>query len=165
MHIVFMIDFNGKYNDFVGVRPNFDDTFNMTQERPDSWKSFITNTQFENNLKRIDDDKKEIDAFCVQNFHAGYIRRIRDIASYIRTRYIYDLNMKNLWEATKSAKAAIMSRNMSHNLGSHVMFYIKQKLQSVSKIVDNKVLDNIIMTFKSISTYKEQKIVSSILKE
>jgi hypothetical protein len=29
-----------------------------------------------------------------------------------------------------------MSRNMSHNLGSHVMFYIKQKLQSVSKIVD-----------------------------
>lgn len=48
-----MIDFNGKYNDFVGVRPNFDDTFNMTQERPDSWKSFITNTQFENNLKRI----------------------------------------------------------------------------------------------------------------
>lgn len=92
----------------------------------------------------VADDKKEIDAFCVQNFHAGYIRRIRDIASYIRTRYIYDLNMKNLWEATKSAKAAIMSRNMSHNLGSHVMFYIKQKLQSVSKIVDNKVLDNII---------------------
>ena len=47
-------------------------------------------------------------------------------------------------ESIKSAKAAIMSRNMSHNLGSHVMFYIKQKLQSVSKIVDNKVLDNII---------------------
>ena len=47
-------------------------------------------------------------------------------------------------ESLKSAKAAIMSRNMSHNLGSHVMFYIKQKLQSVSKIVDNKVLDNII---------------------
>ena len=47
-------------------------------------------------------------------------------------------------ESLKSAKAAIMSRNMSHNLGSHVMFYIKQKLQSVSKIVDNKVLENII---------------------
>lgn len=47
-------------------------------------------------------------------------------------------------ESLKSAKAAIMSRNMSHNLGSHVMFYIKQKLQSVSKIVDSKVLDNII---------------------
>lgn len=47
-------------------------------------------------------------------------------------------------ESIKSAKAAIMSRNMSHNLGSHVMFYIKQKLQSVSKIVNNNVLHNII---------------------
>lgn len=46
--------------------------------------------------------------------------------------------------AIKSAKAAIMSRNMSHNLGSHVMFYIKQKLQSVSKIVDSDVLHNIL---------------------
>lgn len=48
-------------------------------------------------------------------------------------------------ESLKSAKAAIMSRNMSHNLGSHVMFYIKQKLQSVSKIVDSSVLENIIL--------------------
>lgn len=48
-----MITFSGKYSEYVGVRPNFDDTFNMTQERPNSWKSFITNTQFENNLKRI----------------------------------------------------------------------------------------------------------------
>ncbi len=70
--------------------------------------------------------------------------RIRDFVSCIRTRYTHDLYRRNLWEAMKSAKAAIMSRNMSHNLGSHVMFYIKQKLQSVSKIVDNKVLDNII---------------------
>lgn len=92
----------------------------------------------------VADNKEEIDEFCIQDFYGGYIRKIRDIASYLRTRYIFDLIQKNEWEATKSAKAAIMSRNMSHNLGSHVMFYIKQKLQSVSKIVDNKVLDNII---------------------
>lgn len=48
-----MINFNAKYSDIIGVRPNFDDTFNMTQERPDSWKSFITNSQFETNLKKI----------------------------------------------------------------------------------------------------------------
>ena len=48
-----MITFEGKYNEIIGVRPNFDDTFNMTQERPDSWKSFITNTQFETNLKKV----------------------------------------------------------------------------------------------------------------
>ena len=49
MHVVLMM----KYSDIIGVRPNFDDTFNMTQERPDSWKSFITNSQFESNLKKI----------------------------------------------------------------------------------------------------------------
>lgn len=42
-----------KYSDIIGVRPNFDDTFNLIQERPDSWKSFITNQQFENNLRKI----------------------------------------------------------------------------------------------------------------
>lgn len=40
----------------------------------------------------------------------------------------------------KAAKAAIMSRNMSHNLGSHVMFYIKQKLQSVERIFKEEAL-------------------------
>ena len=43
-------------------------------------------------------------------------------------------------EAIKSAKAAIMSRNMSHNLGSHVMFYIKQKLESVNSILSEGAL-------------------------
>ncbi len=84
--------------------------------------------------------------------------RIRDFVSCIRTRYTHDLYRRNLWEAMKSAKAAIMSRNMSHNLGSHVMFYIKQKLQSVSKIIDNKVLANIIPGELSDLKTIEQKI-------
>lgn len=48
-------------------------------------------------------------------------------------------------EATKSAKSAIMSRNMSHNLGSHVMAYLKQKLGSVADILkeENRVLANL----------------------
>ncbi len=46
-------------------------------------------------------------------------------------------------EAIKSAKAAIMSRNMSHNLGSHVMAYLKQKLGSVTSIVKENVLADI----------------------
>ena len=44
----------------------------------------------------------------------------------------------------KSAKAAIMSRNMSHNLGSHVMFYIKQKLESVESIFQTGALKELI---------------------
>ena len=66
------------------------------------------------------------------------------VAFYIKSLFLNALQKEYLNRSLKSAKAAIMSRNMSHNLGSHVMFYIKQKLQSVSKIVDSKVLDNII---------------------
>lgn len=47
-------------------------------------------------------------------------------------------------EAIRSAKAAIMSRNMSHNLGSHVMFYIKQQLQSVEKIFETDTLAELV---------------------
>lgn len=69
---------------------------------------------------------------------------LRDYIPYILYEKFRLSQKRTISESLKSAKAAIMSRNMSHNLGSHVMFYIKQKLQSVSKIVDNKVLDNII---------------------
>lgn len=43
-------------------------------------------------------------------------------------------------EAMKSAKAAIMSRNMSHNLGSHVMSYLKQNLSSVQSMLNDRIL-------------------------
>ena len=73
---------------------------------------------------------------------------IGNLIRYISVNYLFNVGLQlrdsALNESIKSAKAAIMSRNMSHNLGSHVMFYIKQKLQSVSKIVNNNVLHNII---------------------
>ena len=43
----------------------------------------------------------------------------------------------------KSAKAAIMSRNMSHNLGSHVMAYLKQHLSSVTSMLQDNVLSQL----------------------
>lgn len=49
-------------------------------------------------------------------------------------------------EAERSAKAAIISRNLSHNLGSHVMFYIKQKLESVSSIFKEGALKELIQS-------------------
>lgn len=42
--------------------------------------------------------------------------------------------------AEKTAKTAIMSRNMSHNLGSHVMAYLKRDLASVGDIMSKGVL-------------------------
>lgn len=47
-------------------------------------------------------------------------------------------------EAIKSAKSAIMSRNMSHNIGSHVMSYLKQHLSSVTNIINDNVLAEMI---------------------
>lgn len=54
--------------------------------------------------------------------------------------YSYLLRQANI----RSAKAAIMSRNMSHNLGSHVMYYLKLKLGNVYNILTNNVLKEIV---------------------
>lgn len=60
----------------------------------------------------------------------------------LKSRYLAEIDLRRKTAAEKSAKAAIMSRNMSHNLGSHVMAYLKQKLGSVAAIMskENKVL-------------------------
>ena len=42
-----------KYGDIIGIRPNFSDTFDLIAEKENSWKSFITNARFEENLQRI----------------------------------------------------------------------------------------------------------------
>lgn len=44
----------------------------------------------------------------------------------------------------RSIRAAIMSRNMSHNLGSHVLSYLKIQLSNVGNIKDNKLLSDLI---------------------
>ena len=55
----------------------------------------------------------------------------------------------------KTAKVAIMSRNMSHNLGSHVMFYIKQRLESVGSIFNEGTLEDLIR-YRTIDELKEK---------
>ena len=41
------------YSEIVGIEPFFDSTFNMTEEKENYWKQFITNEKFESNLKEI----------------------------------------------------------------------------------------------------------------
>lgn len=72
----------------------------------------------------------------------------------------YQENAKK--EAIKSAKAAIMARNMSHNLGSHVIAYLKQHLSSASSIM----LDNVLSEIVSAAVYSEyDDLVYKSLKE
>ena len=42
-----------KYSDIIGVESFFDSTFNMTEEKENYWKQFISNEKFENNLLAI----------------------------------------------------------------------------------------------------------------
>lgn len=71
------------------------------------------------------------------------VRALRDIVSIIRTKYIYDIAQKNKYESIKSAVAAIMSRNMSHNLGSHYLYYTKAHLESLASRVDSNISPDI----------------------
>lgn len=72
-----------------------------------------------------------------QEFLFKYIRKCRNFVSLIRTRYMMDLLQKNKHESIKSAISAIMSRNMSHNLGSHYMYYTKAYLESIATNAGN----------------------------
>lgn len=71
--------------------------------------------------------------------------RILDFLLVLKNRYAAELEDLRLKAAEQSAKAAIMSRNMSHNLGSHVMAYLKQHLNSVQDMIRDNVLSQIIM--------------------
>lgn len=42
-----------QYSKIIGIESFFDSTFNMTEERENYWKQFITNEKFESNLKEI----------------------------------------------------------------------------------------------------------------
>lgn len=70
----------------------------------------------------------------------------------IKARYLFDTEIAQRNTAIASAKAAIMSRNMSHNLGSHVMAYLKQHLNSVQDMVKDNVLSSLYTAEDDITT-------------
>jgi len=61
----------------------------------------------------------------------GFIHNFSNVLKVFYFDFLIDIVMAE-WsasltrEAIKSAKAAIMGRNMSHNLGSHVLYYLRQ---------------------------------------
>ena len=91
----------------------------------------------------------------LQDFECGKSEKIKILKNVLSelSRDIFDKKLyqviNNNIEATKqeslkSAKAAIMGRNMSHNIGSHVLYYLKGHLGSVTQMVrDHIVLNDI----------------------
>lgn len=75
------------------------------------------------------------------------VYEVGKVIRFISSNYLFNLGLalqdNARKESLKSAKAAIMSRNMSHNLGSHVMSYLKQHLSSVKDLINDKVLSEL----------------------
>lgn len=65
---------------------------------------------------------------------------LKELATLLASRLVDVVCDKLKKESIKSAKASIMSRNLSHNLGSHVMSYLKQSLKSVADMEKSGVL-------------------------
>lgn len=71
--------------------------------------------------------------------------------------------------AEKTAKVAIMARNTSHNLGSHVMSYLKHSLSSVNDMIKDSVLgyifselDDIEMLFENPEEWQNKQEIKKI---
>lgn len=72
----------------------------------------------------------------VRSFMNTRFGKIREIVSFIRSRYSSDLLKKNRYESIKAVVSAIMSRNMSHNLGSHYLTNTKNYFRNqVDRII------------------------------
>lgn len=67
---------------------------------------------------------------------------VGDVIRFISVNYLFNLGLQlqenARREAIKSAIAAIMSRNMSHNLGSHYLYYTKNHLERLANELSNE---------------------------
>lgn len=95
-------------------------------------------------------DSIDSDLLKDNNFHkrmSQLVFVIGDTIRFISSNYLFNLGLqlqkRANTEAIKSAKAAIMSRNLSHNLGSHVMSYLKQSLKSVTDMERSGALEEV----------------------
>lgn len=99
---------------------------------------------------------KNLDDAVLNDAVSSIAYQIGNVVRFMSVNYLFNLGLqlqerarqeseRAKTESIKSAKAAIMSRNMSHNLGSHVMAYLKQHLNSVQDMIRDNVLSQIIM--------------------
>lgn len=63
----------------------------------------------------------------------AYCNDAMNIIAMLKSIFINDVHKKQVAESLKSAVSAIMTRNMSHNLGSHYLYYTKMCLDQLAK--------------------------------
>ncbi|MEM7103043.1 MAG: hypothetical protein AAF502_07945 [Bacteroidota bacterium] len=92
------------------------------------------------------------DIFCVFQFKRNRIKAVQGVLIPVDDRK--QINDERFTQAEKAAKAAIMGRNMSHNIGSHVIFYLKEHLNTIPAIIENGVLDH--LELKVVNDHKSE---------
>ena len=112
----------------------------------DAFKDDMKHYPFHAVLKVSDPDKNMVGhsffmilaqaKYAVSYVYDKYSLALMDIISIIKSLYTEDINKLSKKEAIKSAISAIMSRNMSHNLGSHYLYYTKAHLEELAKSQD-----------------------------
>ncbi len=97
------------------------------------------------NDEKISEEKfaQELDATIRQ-----LALKLPRIVKTITFDYVFNIGLEKAKraknEAIKSAKAAIMARNMSHNIGSHVISYLNAHLSNVEAVLDIGAFNDIV---------------------
>ena len=95
----------------------------------------------ENKFKLIGGIFIGMDNLCTFNDVINFTRSVIIKVISASDEYHEKISILN---SIKSAKAAIMARNMSHNIGSHVMHYLKDQLYDIESLLKSNSLSNII---------------------
>ena len=74
----------------------------------------------------------------IKKWVGAYGEDLMNIITIVKSIFIDDIHETQLSESIKSAVSAIMSRNMSHNLGSHYLYYTKAHLESLANKSEEK---------------------------
>lgn len=121
-HLDFDIDNGGKYLSFVlamGDKREDLDTLMGVKKKPDSTEASLGGKGEVKQEYQMSSDETP------RNMLINYIL-------LVKARYVRKLERQRQVESVKSAVAAIMSRNMSHNLGSHYLYYTKTQLAALA---------------------------------
>ena len=68
----------------------------------------------------------------IEKIRKDKLSSILEFVMLLKSRLADDFDIKQKKESIKSAISAIMSRNMSHNLGSHYLYYTKADLENLA---------------------------------
>ena len=108
-----------------------------------NWRGKLTGgTIFLNSNKRIGDLDKEINS--TSKVPQEIITILHYLSGMVMENQIQEIEDAVKGEALNSAAISIMARNISHNIGSHVLSYLKKKLLDEDQMIEENVFENIL---------------------